>query len=263
MLHKEENKTYIVYPSWIQPTYSWGDLPYIIANPWEHNDFTTQTYTTDELRKLGYPEEIQPWELIDGPVGGGIILVYANSLGRWLPCSALTFDKGVDLSSPDSMLHVDFQSNVACLEPTSDLGWILATRKKPKYYPLGASAEHIESMSDLMFWLRGIRPGKKELKGLADVPAWCKHFGLDVERLDEPPQPVRDETSHWLDPHFQYIWFNVKGGGDGFGYHFAVMLYIGYHLAYAAGRRMRTIHLLSSIEGKPNPYSSHKIRFHP
>jgi len=258
MLYIERRKKYIVFPSWLQPTYKWEDLPEIISNPLKYDEFHRYNCSVKKQRESSYPEEIQPFELFEGPAGGGIILVYRDSLSRWLPYYALTFDKGVDLSSPYLMLHDDWYSNVAYLEPTSDPGWVLSTGKKPKEYRLGACVEHIESMPDSIFWVVGFEPTQtgKEIRSLDDVPAWAEHFGLEVERLLELPEAVKDETGWWLKTlKEQFAYFNVSGGGDGFGYHFAVMLYIGLHLRAVAGRRMQSMFLLASIEGKPTPYS--------
>ena len=229
---------------------------------------TRRNRSLDELRDLGYPEKVQPFELIDGPVGGGIILAHIDRDERWLPYRALTFDKGVDLSTPQPMREEErdggVQYNVAFLEATYDPGWALATGKRRKHYQLGSSVEHIESMPDSIFWLIGFKPSKtmKEIRGLGDIPVWGEHFGLEVERLSELPEEVREETAHWLNTKDnQYAYFSVKGGGNGFGYHFAVAVYIGYHLCVVAGRRMRYIHLLSSIEGEPHLYSSHRFKY--
>jgi hypothetical protein len=260
MLYIERRKKYIVFPSWLQPTYKWEDLPEIISNPLKYDEFHRYNCSVKKQREYSHPEEIQPFELLEGPAGGGIILVYRDSLSRWLPYYALTFDKGVDLSTPELMLEGNWHknNNVSFLEDTFYSGYWLETGKKRRDYEIGACVEHIESMPDSIFWVVGFEPTKtgREIRSLDDVPAWAEHFGLKVERLLELPGAVKDETDWWLKTlERQFAYFTVKGGGNGFGYHFAVMLYIGFHLRAVAGRRMRTMFLLASIEGKPTPYS--------
>jgi hypothetical protein len=262
MLSREKKKKYIVFPSWLDPTYKWEDVPAIISDPLKYNDFTRLNYTEDDLRRFGYSEEILPFELIDGFAGGGIILIHKSPEQRWLPDGALTFDKGVDLIGPAGTAVLDWKCNVAHFENRSDPLWQLELGKKRKNYEMAATPEHIESMPDCVFWLIRFVPTKtgKQMKGLDDVPGWAKHFGLDVRRLEEPPEPVRKETADWFNPDFQRAWFEVKDAGDGFGYNFAVMLYIGLHLCSVSPSRMRCMHLLASIEGKPRFFARPLLR---
>jgi hypothetical protein len=253
MLHKDKKIMYYVYPSWAQLSYKWEDLPRLMSDPLASGYLDPR----HDWLGLGYPERIQPFQLIDGPVGGGIVVAHKELMEKWLPAAILGSE--ADLAGPRAMSAIRENYNVCYLDPRDEPGWELGLGKKQKYYPLGASAEHVESMPDSIFWLVGFRPGKNQLPGLDDVVGSGKHFGFQVERLDSPPPSLRDETGHWLNSKYEYAWFGVQGGGDGFGYHFAVLLYIGYHLCVVAGRRMAFVHLLASIEGKPNPYSGHLV----
>jgi len=263
MLRKDTDKKYIVYPSWIEPTYTWEELPEILSDPFEHDEFFKMTYGRSGLCKLGYPSKPQPFDLLAGPVGGGIIVVDISENKRWLGYGALTFDKGVDIAMPQSMKKFK-DVNVSYLEPTYDRGWYLNTGIRTRRYNLNmdASAENIESEPDSIYWLIGFKKRKanKEMKGLSEIPFWGKHFGLNVQRLNEPSKTVESEVFPWLSPLLQYVWYKVEGGGGGFGYHFAVMLYNALHLARVDTGAMEVMHLLSSIEGKPGPYTSGKCK---
>jgi len=268
MLKTDNNKKYIVFPSWLQPTYKWDDLPEILSNPFKYDD-SSKAYRLlgrieeqwEYLRKCGYPERPQDFELLDGPVGGGIIVVDISQNKRWLGYHALTFDKGVDVTSANMMLDGGdwyVKNNVGYLEDTTDPGYWLATGKRRRDFDIAACAEHIESMSDSIIWLVRYERSKtnKEIRGLEDIAKWAKHFGLEVKRIDRLPEYVKDsELALWCkNSRFQSAFFEVSGGGEKFGFHFAVMLYIGLHLRYVAGRRMSSMFLLAAIEGKPKPY---------
>jgi len=261
-LKKDLRKKYIVLPSWVQPAYSWDEIAGILSNPMDYDDFGRLNYGPEKLIEMGYPEEPQPFELFAGPMGGGVILVHIGANERWLGYGALTFDKGVDLRCPEPMQDEEC-NNVAYLAPTTYRGWYIDAGKKFKEYRIGASAEHIESMPGSIFWLIGFRPTSSSgrIKGLSEISAWGEGFGLHVDTLDMPPEQVRQETAQWLNPMLRYAWYKVEGDGNGFGYHFAVMLYIGLHLASLAGGRTCEMHLLSSIEGTPKPFSSGRCRW--
>lgn len=258
MLNIDKQLTYIVYPSFAKFSYDWENLRTYLSDPLKYSEFTRVNYTPEDLESYGWSLEIQPFDLITGPCGGGIIRVYADipKDKGWLPLSVLTQE--ANFRGPDSFYHIKGPDyHVRYLEPMDEPGWELGLGKKAKYYPLTTSAEHIECMPMSIFWLIGTKQQKKEIVGISQVNEWAAYFNLEANLLQEPPESLYNETSHWLNlfEKRKYHWFEIKGDTDSFGYHYAVMLYIGYHLAFVAGRRMKAIHLLSSIEGKPDCYS--------
>jgi hypothetical protein len=258
MLHIDKNLTYIVYPSFARFSYDWENLREYLSDPIKHDEFTRINYTKEDLISYGWSMDIQPFDLIGGPEGGGIIVVHSD-IPRdkgWLPLIVL--QKEANFRSPDCFDYIKTSDyHVRYLEPRDEPGAELGLGKKVKYYPLNVSAEHIESMPDNIFWLVGTKPQKKEMPELSKISEWAAHFKLQATRLQSPPEIVHSEISHWtkMFGDRDYFWFDIKGGGNGFGYHFAVMMYICHHLAHVAGRRMGAMYLLSSIEGKPDPYS--------
>jgi len=259
MLKKDLEKQCFVYPSWAKFTYSWEDLPRLLSDPLGSGCVEDLGYTLKDYEKYGWSLEIQPFELIDGPAGGGIILAHIGKDDKgWLPVLLLYSEANV--RSPDAMKAMPtYDYNVTYLEPRDEPGVEYGIGKRAKIYSVGVSAEHIESMPDDIFWLLRTKKSNRKIPGIDEIPQWGEHFGLQVLRLENPPRPVLSETEGWRKSEFDYCWFTVKGGGQGFGYNFAVMLYIALHLAYVGGRRIRSMHLLSAIEGKPNPYSAGKV----
>jgi hypothetical protein len=69
-----------------------------------------------------------------------------------------------------------------------------------------------------------------------------------------PPSDLPTETAGWFtNTEYESAWFEVAGDGDGIGFHFAVVVYIGQHLRSIAGPRVDAMHIVAQIEGKPNP----------
>jgi hypothetical protein len=257
MLRKERKREYFVYPSWAegQLSYSWEDLPKMMADPFRYDEHLRLNYTKEKMLKYGYPEVTQPYDFFKGPLGGGIIIAHINNDEKWLPACILI--KEATLSAPHPMETAGNSEghNVRYLDLNGAWNWETGEYRKMKNYIIGISAEHIESEPASQYWLLSMKPGKKEPSAISDIPVWAYHFGIEMERLSEVPQTVLLEISTWLKPDFSYIWFKIRQKSDEYGWHFAVMLYIGLHLAYIGKNRIRTLHMLASIEGKPGPYT--------
>jgi hypothetical protein len=256
MVKKEEKREYYIYPSWAegQLTYSWDDLPKMMQNPYKYNDFMHEQYTIEQVWAMGYPKEIQPYELIRGPVKGGIIIAHVNPLEKWLPACIL--NQEANLCVPDPMLVgtlLDYH-NVHYLDLRSLRDHTTGEFHRRKNYTIGISAEHIESEPESQYWFLSLRSGKKEPKEISNIPVWAYHFGIEMERIEQLPESIRQEISTWLQPNFDYVWFKIRQQDDRYGWHFAVMLYIGLHLAFVARSSVRTMHMLASLEAKYGPY---------
>ena len=250
MLIREFKRQYFIYPAYAELNYQWKDLPTFFKDPCRYSDsWQLNPYDPGEY---GYPEKIQPFELIDGPVGGGIIIAHIGFMGKvmekWLPAIILT--EGANLCCPDSMYETkDF--NICYLEPIYNRAADYGVEKKVKQYHIGSTVEHIDSASGHVYWLFNLVPGHKNIQAIKSVPLWAKHFGLEVERISKIPEEVATEIDEWLlERNTQYICFDVKSCKDSMGYNFAVLVYIGLHLASLAPRRIKRVHLLAEIEGK-------------
>jgi len=249
MLKAELETQYYVYPSWIEVSYKWEDLPWLMAHPLESGYIDTKT----DWKKLGYPEEIAPCSFIDGPAGGGIVV--ADRVPRfWLPAAILS--REANLCLPNSIINwlevVQFKVNY--IEPFDNpLLYYFEDKPRPKLYICSFSPENVESDPDSVYWVVNYKKGRKEITGLNEVPTWAKSFGLSVTRLPECPQLLREETSDWFrNPENEFAWYQVQDSKPLAGLAFAIVMYIGLHLRKVAGSRMRSMHLLSGIEGKPN-----------
>jgi hypothetical protein len=260
MLHTEKVSEFIVYPSWAEMSATWEDLPRLFADP-RSGEFLPQGFDT---LPRGWTD--LPHELIDGPAGGGIIKYQRGAPGQaWTPLLILTYE--ANLRAPNGMDGLLYKCRDACpvlyIEPTG-VGWRLGVAKKPRNIRPGLSLEHAEAAGDNIYWVvryRGARKTPKEIKGLSSLPAWAGHFGLDALALPHgPAEALRLETQRWFtNPENESAWFEISGDGDGVGFHLAVVVYIGNHLRWVGGPRVRSMHLVAQIEGKPNVCSAWTI----
>jgi hypothetical protein len=119
------------------------------------------------------------------------------------------------------------------------------------------TTEHVDGAGDEVYWVLCSRTDEKRIKGLRDIPGWAAAFGLTVARLDDISPQVRSQFDEWFpDLKYHQIWFKVDGGGEGLGFHFAVLVYLAYHIRWLAGKNFSGMHLISQIEGRPNPILS-------
>jgi len=260
MLHAEQTRYYYIHPSWLDLPHCWEDWERLFADPLRSGylDETDFIY----IRQGYYTSSARPVQLLDGPAGGGIIVVPRwpdpedPSLiapgPRWL--GELIIRKYADMCQPPgTALAPQRTARVAYLEPKDDPGLrLLGVAPRAKVYVCAATLEHVDSDPGV-YWLIDAQPAKRMASVLKQVPQIAQHFGLDVTALPGRPEALREETLSWFsDPEAPRAWFRVVSDADGAGFHFAVLVYVGLHLRKVGGRGVRSVHLVSQIEGKPN-----------
>ena len=249
MLRGEPQTLYNVYPSWADFSYRWEDLSQILARPFESGHLDPN----DPWEKWGFSRQAQPFGLIDGPCGGGIVCEPSGST-RWLPGMVLV--KEANCVSPPGIGRIwqDLTFKVTYLEPIERPFDDFAEHRPPaRHYVCSFSPENIESDPESQFWVVRTKKGRSEMEGLRELPQWAFHFDLHVSRLDGCPEHLARETASWFcHSDRQYIWYKVNGFDPKAGLCFAIVVYIGLHLARVGGKRMAAMHMLSGIDGKPN-----------
>lgn len=271
MLTRETDRNFIVYPSWAELAARWEQLPRLFADPLA-SGFLRPDF---DHRRFGYPEAIQPYKLIDGPVGGGIVVWWGDPYrGRFLPLSILTgsriyqtedesneFLRGANLLEPHGVRnlapdHDPHAPWVCFLEPFENRLWWLGIGKRTPMYNTALTYEHADSAADDVYWVvrRSRSKGRaRDIGGLAEIPDWAVPFGVVVHRLSAPPAEVGEETDPWFrNPKHESAWFRAECEDTGLGYQFAVLVYIGNHLRHVAGAAMKSMHLIARMEGRPN-----------
>lgn len=264
MLHIEPGKTYTVYPSWAEGQmrailnpdrlYSWKDLPAVLSDPERSGLLETSDFDFLQMEPDTYPRPIQPFTCLDGPWGGGIIVVQRSCGERWLP--ELALKSIADFCYPGIMSWwiSDYCLPVGYLEPLNiPLGRLFGI-KPPKLYIPRVTVEHTEQAGDDVYVLLLSKPSKQVLPGLSELPAGFLPFGLELIPVQEAAPALQAQIAQWcvnMQEATQH-WFTLTGDAPGIGYLFAVMLYVTFHLRKVAGVRLKSAHLLANIEGKPN-----------
>jgi hypothetical protein len=262
MLTLEKDREYIVYPSWAKFPYSWDRLPEILSDP-RKSGFMPANPCRD------YPTIVPRIEYLDGPAGGGVIVVHqprhpkpldidhpvaASAVNQWWGTQVLVSEANLRLPGGRALVTADpFSWLVTYLEPYENPPEAqLGLRPRPKLYICGATPEHAESAGNSVFWLASLEKRKRKSSALAEIPGWASAFGLFVTELPESPEQLRIETTTWFrdSPEFDDVWYQVSSKESSAGFHFAILVYIALH-ARSVVKNLRAMHLVGNIEGKP------------
>lgn len=254
MLQLDRGVTQIVYPSWAEFSYHWKDLDRLLSSPLE-SGYLNPSYNWQEL---GYPGVPQTFQLIDGLGGGGIIKSKADPSEKSFAGAILSKEANIRHPSGEMSDIVGHGLNVYYLEPRDGPLHNISfappeLRKKAKLYTCGTSVENLDAAQDSVYWIVGFKRSKQPSQFLDQLPIWAQHFGVESTPLPTTPDALAEESSSWfVDPSIEYRWFSICGGGESVGDHFAIVVYLGYHLRWVVGKHIVCMHLVSSIDRRPN-----------
>jgi hypothetical protein len=247
MLLLDKDRQFIVYPSWAKLPYTWDRLPGLLWNP-KKSGFLTPAYYGD------YPVAPPKIDFLDGPAGGGVIVVNKPPEERWLGGLVLVSHANLRVPGGRALVAVDpFGVLVTYVEPYDNPPEVqFGLCPRPKLYVCGATPEHAESAGTSVFWLASLEKRQRAASNLAEVASWAQAFGLSVTELSHIPAQLQSETSDWFQQpsEFDNVWFQVAGGDHSAGFHFAVLVWVALH-ARSVVKRLRAMHLVAQIEGRP------------
>jgi hypothetical protein len=236
MLSSEPGILYEVYPSWASFSYKWEDLSRLLGNPLDSGYLNP----AEPWEKWGFSRVPKPFELIDGPCGGGIICEHHDG-ERWLPGVILTkegnhpFPPGVGAHWAQEQLPFSVSYLEPYLMPFQETE---VPTSRNRRYLCAFSAEHINAEPEAQYWVVRTRKAVREIKGLVDLPKWAFDLGPHVSRLPGCPDHLARETADWFNhPDRQYHWYKVDNFQPKAGLCFAIVVYLGLHLAKVAGKR--------------------------
>ncbi|RPJ18197.1 MAG: hypothetical protein EHM33_32420, partial [Chloroflexi bacterium] len=150
---------------------------------------------------------------------------YIRKDERWLPYNALGVDKGATLTTPRTLLHCDDRRfRLGFMEHCTHPGSAYQHPTKPKNYDVAISAEHVDCASDGVYWLFVSHRGKV-IPDINKLPIWVNSFGCALEDIPFESDLLAKDTADWRNPDYDYSCFKIKGGGSGYGFHLAVLLY--------------------------------------
>ena len=252
MLHTNTNEYKIVYPSWSRFSYGWEGLGQALRSPLESGYIDRGR----DWRRLGYPETVQPFSLVNGSEGGGIICVYVPHTQKWMPNLILTKEADI-LKPPGEMSDIDGKNiNVFYLSQNPGLLSSLLPSKAPtlaRERICATSVEHLDVAGDLVYWVLGYRGGKRNVVPIDRVMGMAQAFGIDLRVLGDLEIPSSREFRDWfVDAKIKYIWFISKTKTTDIDLIYSQFVYIAYDIVGVIGSKMFSLNLIATIEGQPN-----------
>lgn len=258
MLVGEPRKRYYIYPSCCCFQYSFDELRTVLADP---IGCSALSEGVDYYQSLNFPLDVQPFDMLPSQHGGGIVVAHAamEPNERWLPEEVLLSRAGG--STPHGMeafrfsdVGRTFPAHVLVLQPEGDPFAEYPTRDGRRFQSCYATLENADSCADETYWVVEVKPGKAANRILESIPEAAREFDLDLDRVVDVPQALQEETREWfVDATFHREWYRVSNASQRVGLNFAIIVFCGLHFRnLAGGSCLRAVHLLASIEGRPN-----------
>jgi len=258
MLEREPHTHYYVYPSWAELSYRWSDMRAILSRP------LASGYVNPDpayWKELGYPDRIQPAELLEGPAGGGIIVAHIGFFEHWLPRLILAREANTTCFGMMGNLEWQLAAPVSYLEPRDEPGAEWGLGKRAKSYLCPISTEHVEAAGSRIYWMmefKGAEPGGNYVD---EVKSLGLGFGLQISSLSSDPDLPGNDTPAWVaDATHKRRWFEVSGGGNRLGYQFAIMGYVALHMAWRLKNKIGWFHMIAAIQGEPHVRRNKGVR---
>jgi hypothetical protein len=248
MLHAERQRRYVIYPPGVSFSYSWDELPDLLADPLSSGYLDPR----EDWNGLGFPSAILPCSFIGGPWGGGIIYVELDIEEKWMP--GLILSKEANIHAPATTIpHLNtLPFWVSVLEPRNELGMRRIKGSSGFRMCEAATVEHLDHNNDETYWLVTGTIQTHEMPELNSSIKEASALGCDCEPVASLPECITNQLSNLFKRSgSRCIAFRATRHPAGVGLNFAIMLYVALYLQRRFGTRIQSMHLLGNIEGSP------------
>lgn len=261
MLEYDRFTQYMIYPSWANFWYEWKDVSLMLKDPLKTGFFVPEDFEREpEILEGKIPS--RDYELIDGPAGGGIIVIplfkrnATTACGlEWKGINSILFKPSETEIQVSSIFGLPSNSGVLYMKPHAPSFLVKhGILKRPKAYDLFGTFEHVESADKSLYASVVLYKSKRQFsKKYVDVlTSTACSLGLSLTPLDDIPPSIFAEKPHWCSGQDRiYIWFKVHTECKTVQRIFAMLYYCGLHLRKVFGKGLRGIMLAAKIETKP------------
>ncbi len=238
MLQAELDSQYFVVPPWAS-WFDWRKLSISLSpsrGPWSvHSD----SHSGTEL-------EFEP-----GPYGGGIVRVGWPAHSIWPGLTAFgmcnkLLPRGITVGHEESIL-----GEVRYLEKVPSWCFLAGDRDDPD--PASVTIEHAGASSDAVYWLLECA-SRCNINRVQEVIVNCvSHWGGNPVPVSHPSGPIEKYCcDNWsIPPGGSWHWYRIDGIDEFIGRQLAIAVYSSTAVVRPKRLRLRSIHVLGTIEGYP------------
>ena len=259
MITKTGCRFYYVYPSWAKFDWKWEGLAEIFTNPYQ----TGFLHVHEKLEEIGYVPGVDKFELIDGPIGNGIIKSMENSKSKFFWQAVMIRDVNFmplrGLCKPGCPVSV-LEYGVCWLDEKSKAEHKVGIKNKFPIYVPKLTLDYTGCPDSEVYVSLSFRAGKVDGKICRNFEAYCRYFGFECYNEESKHFELPVEASRLNSPLVSQVWFLLKNVQNDLGLLLAKMFYVACAVKEQAGRPFEFIHLLGNFEGTPAMSKSLRIR---
>lgn len=250
MLAWDNEKNFLVYPSWANFSYAWPALPELFKDPL--STVYAESRTRDRWVELGYRMKDDDYKFHDGPFGGGVIEKQGSSK-FWSPLIILGSE--AELRKPFRMSLQD-EWWVTVLVPKILAEHKLGIERMPPAPAPRFSIEPINSLQEHSYLILGCSPRKRRTFKVDGFVAALRQLGINCA-VYVGDSPIPQENLSVICPlGLDYHWIQIKPERWSANALFAFVVYVGAYFAKATPGSLFRVHLASAFRDFPQRYGS-------
>jgi hypothetical protein len=242
-----DTKSYCIYPSWVQLWFRWKDIKTIFDDP-IGSGFMSSSDFSEPFNILAQRD----YELINGPEGGGIIVLphisdeYGKTMIKWKEAVDIIYKETEIATDTDRIFGICPSANIAVLVPRQvPLLVRLGIEKKQKIYRCSGTFEHVDFVGENIYVAIITNTGLKNK--LADQLRFyfislAQHFDISLKYMESTPESIALNRPHWFRfEKKQFHWFFLNTTCKEVQRIFAMLYYCALCMKKKIGNNMDSI----------------------
>ena len=236
---------YIVYPPWAKFSWQWDNLRMIFSDP-----ISAGILPDDgRLEQLGYEPGSDKYELINGPVGNGIIKGIGNTMTAKYLWMAVLIRDAMLVRFPGFPVSV-LEYNVCWLEQKETAEHKMGLSKRFQTFLPTISLDYDDLPDSSVYASLAFRKGRIDEEVSLRFQMRCRTYGWKCEPVQSGL--INGTGAKLASPLISHHWFIVAKGNDDLGILASKMFYLGCAAKQEANRDFQSIHLVGSFDRKPS-----------
>ena len=234
---------YLILPSWARLAFKWADLGDLFARPFDKGALARPDYWT----RIGYKQNDNTFQLINGPAGNGIIKGIGDiNKSRYLWMAVLL--QQAEFRPLPGFPRIGFNSNLFWLaEKDTPENYLGLQKKSSAFLPL-ISLEYDEALESSICVSLVFKSTIPDKVTCSDFCTQCREFGIECYPIVHLGS-LSKEGQRLMCRGFSYQWYTI-GISDDIGLIVAKIFYVACLLKQSHDT-FKFVHLIGAFEEKP------------